>query len=105
MSCVYCLVGSRGIISAEITGGTTSNPMSQYRGGFGIGRLCLQAHKSRNNSTLTTHIHNPPPLVPVKEYHCTHEGLAAKTLPRVSQGQLSPQFCKCRYSKLNQKTI
>src|SRR6185312_15978081 len=67
--------------------------------------LRMMNNNRRNKRIFTIRTHRLPPLVPVKAYHCTQPGRAAKAFPMVSHGQLNPQFCRWKYSKLNQNTI
>ena len=61
----------------------------------------MNYHSHRKTRMLMTSIHRLPPPAPVNAYQGIQCGWAAKTLPSVSQGQLSPQFCKWKYSKLS----
>src|SRR5579872_5349119 len=88
---------------SERAAGTSNIPMAHQAVDLSSVFLDHQFQASRKSRTFTRRTQRLPPLVPVNSYHCTQRGWLANTFPTVSQGQLSPQFCRCRYSKLSQK--
>src|ERR1044071_5423295 len=82
--------------SIGVNSNTTARPISMRF----VFQLCPSMKRLRTRRKTSTFIHNThsvPPSAPVHAYHCTSEGVFAKTLPSVSHGHDNSQL-KCRNS-------